>query len=405
MHFTSVTSNIAIYTISASILGGYTVFGAKCPVPSPPDASSGPVVPGSSLPEYSVIPIPSEPSIPSTPSGPPVPDYSVISLPTDPSVPPTPPSPTDSSAPTDPTIPPTPPTPTDSSASTGSSSPSNTPDEPESSEPTDPVSQPSSIPPTSPTPTPSKDTSSESSITPTDSESSSTPTQSPSDDGLPKEQPPQDRKLCYDQSRVFKFDSPEDLNKFGIEQDTSSFSVSDGKLRIAMDQNRRSPTIVYPEYLGAGGKWDMNLKMAPSSGVVTAFVMYGPGQPSQTDEIDFEWVGRDPSNVQTMFFVNGKRVPGNEGSVNLGSSPAQDLSATFHTYSIEYNKDYVNWYMDGAVRRTITNKKNGQFPADIGKLRFGVWDGSNTSGWAGTVNFSKGPFVAEIDWIRYTPYC
>ncbi|KAJ1918100.1 hypothetical protein H4219_002822 [Mycoemilia scoparia] len=224
---------------------------------------------------------------------------------------------------------------------------------------------------------------------------------------LPQIQPPQGRKLCYDKSQTITFDSAADLNNFSIQMSPNSFSVQNGVLNIVQDRDpsKQNPTIHFNEFKGEGGVWDVNLKAAPTSGVVTAFVMYGSGAPGSTDEVDFEWVGKNTNNVQSMFFVNGQRVPGSEREVTFGSNPPQDLATTFHTYSIEYNKDYVNWYLDGAVKRTITNNNNGQFPATLGKLALGVWDGSNTSGWAGTVDYSLAPFVAQIDTIRFTPYC
>ena len=143
----------------------------------------------------------------------------------------------------------------------------------------------------------------------------------------------------------------------------------------------------------------------PGSGVVTAFSLYGSGAPGATDEVDLECVGRDTSNIQSMYFVNGQRVGNGNQEKDIFPAQGGDLATSYHTYGIEYNDNYVKWYMDGNVGNALTNNNNGQFPASLGKFRLGLWDGTQTSGWAGTVNYNQGPFAASIKWLRYTPYC
>lgn len=49
------------------------------------------------------------------------------------------------------------------------------------------------------------------------------------------------------------------------------------------------------------GKVEVVLKAAPGAGIVSSFVM----QSDDLDEIDWEWLGSDPDEVQSNFFGKG----------------------------------------------------------------------------------------------------
>ncbi|KAJ1678566.1 hypothetical protein EV182_003795, partial [Spiromyces aspiralis] len=219
--------------------------------------------------------------------------------------------------------------------------------------------------------------------------------------------PPQGRKLCYERSKVFNFNTTADLEAFTIESGHQAFNVANGMLTVSMRNQGGygNPTMSFPQFLSQGGIWEGRIKAAPTSGVVTAFVLYGDGVIGATDEMDYEWVGKDTSNVQSMFFPKGQRIDGVTVEQHVYPNPAADLAASYHIYGLEYNSDYVSWWIDGTVSRTLTKANPNQFPGALGKFRFGLWDGTNTSGWAGAVDWSKAPFDASIDWLRYTPYC
>ena len=50
------------------------------------------------------------------------------------------------------------------------------------------------------------------------------------------------------------------------------------------------------------GKVEVVLKAAPGAGIVSSFVM----QSDDLDEIDWEWLGSDPDEVQSNFFGKGQ---------------------------------------------------------------------------------------------------
>lgn len=160
-------------------------------------------------------------------------------------------------------------------------------------------------------------------------------------------------------------------------------------------------TIVYP-YDFRHGKIEARIRVAPGSGVVSTILLAGP---EPADEIDWEWVGKDTMTAQSMYFVKGKRVVPQANYVHTPGDVPQDMAAGFHDYAIELTSDSVEWYIDNWMTRSLPKKDGVPFPSGASGVRIGVWDGSNTSGWAGTVDWSKGPFKMEIQWFRFTPYC
>ncbi|KAF9353735.1 hypothetical protein BGX26_008507 [Mortierella sp. AD094] len=171
------------------------------------------------------------------------------------------------------------------------------------------------------------------------------------------------------------------------------------------------------------GKVAARIKTGSTSpGVVSAFIMRNevPG-----DEIDFEFVGRNPSEAQTNFYY--KTPPdmptelidyNNTGKVPLGMNTALD----FHEYGIEWMPDYIKWSIDGNVIRSVfrnqatdeldpvsgtplideaTGQPIKRFPSTPARIQFGIWDGgqgsNGTAAWAGSpTDWSKPGQVYEV---------
>ncbi|KAK3819664.1 MAG: concanavalin A-like lectin/glucanase domain-containing protein [Benniella sp.] len=90
-----------------------------------------------------------------------------------------------------------------------------------------------------------------------------------------------------------------------------------------------------------------------SPGVVSAFIIRNedPG-----DEIDFEIVGRNPTEAQTNFYYNTPPdLPtdlidyNNTGKSVLGTNTAMG----FHAYEIEWMPNSILWMVDGTVIRHV----------------------------------------------------
>ncbi|KAG0200638.1 hypothetical protein BGX28_006341 [Mortierella sp. GBA30] len=176
------------------------------------------------------------------------------------------------------------------------------------------------------------------------------------------------------------------------------------------------------------GKVKTGIKTGSSSpGVVSAFIIRNedPG-----DEIDFEIVGRDPSEAQTNFYY---RTPpdmpadlidySNTGKEALGTNTVLD----FHEYEIDWMPDYIAWKIDGRVIRTVfrnqtqddvdagldpaTGYIRKKFPSTPARIQFGIWDGgqgsNGTAAWAGSpTDWSKPDqiYSVQVDYVSIECY-
>ncbi|CAI5517270.1 unnamed protein product [Closterium sp. Naga37s-1] len=79
------------------------------------------------------------------------------------------------------------------------------------------------------------------------------------------------------------------------------------------------------------------------------------------DEIDFEWLGKNKSIVQTNFYVGG--VGGREKIVDLGF----DCSQAFHNYAILWTPSQLVWFIDYKAVRVEYNASSVLPPAKRSK--------------------------------------
>ena len=83
----------------------------------------------------------------------------------------------------------------------------------------------------------------------------------------------------------------------------------------------------------------------------------------------------------------------------------------FHTYTIDWTKDYIRWSLDGEVIRDAKQSEFGdKWPQTPCQLKIGAWPAGDspmegTSQWAGgKVNWGAGPFAASYKSIKLTDY-
>ncbi|PVU84525.1 hypothetical protein BB559_007590 [Furculomyces boomerangus] len=248
-----------------------------------------------------------------------------------------------------------------------------------------PTSPPASIPPTSPAPIPST---SPAPIPPT------SPAPIPPSSPAPLPQPTNNCGDFYTE-----FSSNEDLGNFNVEYCPQNVRVNNG-LEMMVSQSC-GITISYKKKF-TRGKIETFMKMAPNSGVVSAFILTG-NEPS--DEIDIEWVGKDVFTFQSMYFVKGQRIVYDPGFHPSPNQSTANLSENFHKYGIEVTDTFVKWYIDDILVRTLEKTSDATFPSETNTIKFGVWDGSSVGIWAGYVDWSVPVLPAYMKWIRITNYC
>ncbi|KAG0337312.1 hypothetical protein BG000_005572 [Podila horticola] len=158
------------------------------------------------------------------------------------------------------------------------------------------------------------------------------------------------------------------------------------------------------------GTIEARLKTASNQpGPVSSFILISP---ISGDEIDFEIVGKDPTDMQTNFYY--KVQPGREVNYGFAQHINVDLdtSADYHTYKLEWTATEMKWYFDGVLRRTqLASAAAGNYPDTPMRVAFGLWDGGygnpGTAEWAGK-NTSYEPneqreYQLLVDWVKITP--
>ena len=188
----------------------------------------------------------------------------------------------------------------------------------------------------------------------------------------------------------FAFES--DFIKTGFVRENVRQNGSD----VTLSLDRRP--VEYHPYSGAEvqkrgfyhyGRYEAVMRAAPGSGTVSSFFTHTNdvfGDPH--DEIDFEFLGRDPHMVSLNYFSNGVAA----GTVEIPLP--YDASASFHLYAFEWSPASIKWYIDGTLVHTETGRKV-PIPSAPSRVIFNLWSGSEKlHEWHGKPTFDDGSSAA-----------
>ncbi|KAL0078090.1 concanavalin A-like lectin/glucanase domain-containing protein [Phycomyces blakesleeanus] len=156
------------------------------------------------------------------------------------------------------------------------------------------------------------------------------------------------------------------------------------------------PTFNPPNYMQYG-KFTATIKAAPEGGAVTAIILIA----DNGDEIDYELIGADDQHAQTNYFWGQQPVVGVNGGIHDVSG---SIYSQFHTYTINWTPEKIDWIIDGEKVRTKNMKDTCsggvcKYPTHPARVQIGLWDGSRESGtaeWAhGPINWSKTKVISS----------
>jgi hypothetical protein len=139
------------------------------------------------------------------------------------------------------------------------------------------------------------------------------------------------------------------------------------------------------------GVFEMRARLPKGRGLWPAFWLM-PADGSWPPELDvMEVLGHETTVLYTSWH---SKETGSHTSETI-ATPVPDLSADFHVYSLEWNKDEIKWYFDGVeVSRRST-------PADMHQPMFIRANLAVGGGWPKNPDASTHfPAVFAIDWIR-----
>ncbi|KAJ1974167.1 hypothetical protein H4R33_006854 [Dimargaris cristalligena] len=194
----------------------------------------------------------------------------------------------------------------------------------------------------------------------------------------------------------------EDIEKDFIVDLPEQVTFENGVMYWESNEQKFWPGLTYRENDIWYGKASITLKMAPKSGIATAFIR---GKQS-ADELDFEWVGKDTARVQSTFFVNGQNTERKEA---VYGTAATDLAAEFHTYAINFQQDHIEWSVDGVVTDKRTRAENPTYyPENAREWKMNLWNaGAGHAAWAGPTDWYSEPksVRAAISAISFESAC
>ncbi|KAK5990323.1 putative extracellular glycosidase [Cladobotryum mycophilum] len=154
------------------------------------------------------------------------------------------------------------------------------------------------------------------------------------------------------------------------------------------------------------GRVEIVMKAAPGAGIVSSVVL----QSDDLDEIDMEWLGANPDEMQSNYFGKGQTTTYNRGQFHT----VQGTQANWIKYTVDWTQDRIVWMAGNTVLRTLTQKdaEANQYPQTPMQIKFGSWAGGDpntnapgTVQWAkGPTDFSKGPFSMMVQNIVITDY-
>jgi endo-1,3-1,4-beta-glycanase ExoK len=143
------------------------------------------------------------------------------------------------------------------------------------------------------------------------------------------------------------------------------------------------------------GTYEVRMKAASGAGLDQGFFTYiGPNDKQPWDEIDFEVLGKDPSQVQLNYYVDGKG--GHEQLVPVPGG----AEAGFNDYAFVWEKDRIRWYVDGELVRTAEDPAG--LPSHASKIFMSIWGSDKMKSWLGAFVEPTGPLTLEVDRVAFT---
>ncbi|KAK3370711.1 concanavalin A-like lectin/glucanase domain-containing protein [Podospora didyma] len=184
---------------------------------------------------------------------------------------------------------------------------------------------------------------------------------------------------------------------------TGDVTYSSSGAAFTISRKGQSPTLETAWYFFFG-RAEVHMRAAPGTGIVSCIVL----ESDDLDEIDWEWLGGSPNEVQTNYFGKGNTTTYDRG----GKSGVINTQGATHNYTIDWTPAAITWYIDSVVVRTLayTDAVGGKnFPQTPMRLKLGIWAGGDpdnangTIAWAGGVtDYGKGPFTMVVESVTVT---
>ena len=210
--------------------------------------------------------------------------------------------------------------------------------------------------------------------------------------------------------RFFSSDGWKNESVFNTWWSADNVSYEGGVMQLTIDENPDGSEATYDEYFGGEARsheWygygDFEVRMKPAKKAGTASTFFTctgdydinlEGEPNPWDEIDIEFLGKDTTQVQFNYYVNGQG--GHEYMYDLGF----DASEEFHNYGFRWTEDYICWFVDGEPVHKVEASEGNPMPAAAGRILMNYWCGtSEAEGWMGAYS-DPGDEGPVYEWVK-----
>jgi endo-1,3-1,4-beta-glycanase ExoK len=205
----------------------------------------------------------------------------------------------------------------------------------------------------------------------------------------------------FDEARWLKSDGWTNGEHQGCWWSASRASIAEGMLELTMSPGLDGDPDLCAEIQSQRrygyGLYEARMRGTSGSGLVSAFFTYigPPLGVRHHDEIDFELLGSDSTQMQLNFYTSGKGE--NEFFADLGF----DAGEAFADYAFDWRPDGITWFVNG--RKVHETSAGDRLPRNPGTIFFSLWSGTSVvDDWLGPFTFPDATPRVTVDWVAFT---
>ncbi len=151
------------------------------------------------------------------------------------------------------------------------------------------------------------------------------------------------------------------------------------------------------------GRFETRFYSSDVSGTLSTFFLFENDGWKETDiwqEIDVEVFGKSPQNIWQSNVIYETNVAGPTHHSEETHSLGADSVNNWHTYTVDWTPDYIEWFVDGESIRTLTDQAILDIIGAKPMLAmFNCWAHESTA-WVGTFDIDALPAYQFVDYIK-----
>src|SRR3569833_4724 len=220
----------------------------------------------------------------------------------------------------------------------------------------------------------------------------------------PPPPPPCPPDPAYGMSYNFNFNTTPTAGSWEATVGTVGYSADKGA-SFTINKQGDSPTIRSSFYIFFG-RVEIWMKASPGTGIVSSVMLLS----DDLDEIDWEFLGGEASQVSTNYFGKGIKDYSRSALFPVNGGVQSD----YHNYTLKWTNTSMDFYVDSKKVRSVTPKEANntyRYPQTPMRISLGIWAGGDprvdkcTREWAGgDTDYSKGPFTMYVKSTQVTDY-